>query len=950
MSKNLNFRNLKFTFSLYIDSPEEIFEITKAFNENCINSSNSTIIKCDEKFSKIYIFDKEKLTVKEAQKTCAAKFNLPSLSSVVTFSDCPEYKLVKNFLIFVTERNQDLWESNSNSNSNENGLMTEIIHKLGEKLAPKFLPPNSSQSTSIRSRRDTEIKTSEESEGEVNSSENVLNVTRRNKKHPRVDVWTGGYSSPSGMIPHHSHGHGHGHGHRHWNHFIPGRNRDCEGEEESISSSMEGEVGSSGSVSSELILTEHHMVNSSSPLNPWSDQKRRYTLCQLLIPKGFKYLWRRLHTTVAPSSATTISSPNTTTVAPSTNIKPKITTPTVTPPLVPVSTTVVVPPSTQPTSAPKVNETILSTPAPSTTKPTRGPRTQRTTAVAPKVTRPSGSKVTNSNQSKYDESYHIPDHCEKNACPAGTMGVLLRCRERGSVREYNLCANASFGAVEDSIDKDQHIVDTVKALVKDITTMRDPSGGDILSFIKCANKIKQRVFGGESFQPGGSNETVMTVSETLVTGFSGILDRGDAWEHIPIHTRTESASSVIETVHQISISVGCQTTGGDTEKGIISYRGEDYRERFDPSYHTAHDHTNYNHTNYDHFRNGPIKMAAIDGSNIQMETFNLENGTISSEFEFPKAKPSADGGKTADRTGSADKTESADRELAKKRRGSNVKFTNSVPVGKAKCGAYVASGIIYQKITGHLRDNLTMNDPSLSINSNLVAFSIRESSKESIKLPNQTRILITLAHLDLINYGDTTDCVFWDFNTASWNGRGCIKISTLSYRNQTVCECDHLTNFAALLDISNRESNDTIKNVLTIICSTISIICLSLTILLFLFVKSLRNRRSVITTNLSICLLSLNLLVLTGFDQTDKVALCRVVSGLAMYSLLSAFSWMLMEGYFLYHMVIIVFRSVGHIDTLWLYLFGYGPPLIILISYIAITGFSGLYEPDFSYL
>ena len=499
------------------------------------------------------------MTVKEAQKTCAAKFNLPSLSSVVTFSDCPEYKLVKNFLIFVAEKNQDLWESNSN----ENGLvpemvpklaekLAEIIPKLGEKSAPKFSPPDSGQSSSVRSRRDTEIRTNEEEKDEVNSSENVLNVTRRNKKHPRVDVWTGGYSPPSDMIPYH----GHGHGHRHWDHFIPGGNRDwnkdCEEEEggESMASSMEADLASSGSVSSELILTEHHMVNSSSAFNPWSDQKKRYTLCQLVIPQRFKHLWQRLHTTVVPSVTTTTSSPNTTTVVPSvttttsspntttavpsTTIKPNITTPMVTPPVVPVSTTVVVPPGMQPTSAPKVNETILSTPVPSTTRRTRRPRTQRTTAVVPKVTRPSGPKVTNSNQSKDEESYHIPDHCEKNGCPVGTMGVLLKCKEHGSFKEYNLCANSSFGTLEDLIDRDNHIINTGKMLVKNINNMKQPTGGDILSFIKCATKIQQRIFGREStpasFRPDESNETVISISKTLISGFSAILDKEDAWE------------------------------------------------------------------------------------------------------------------------------------------------------------------------------------------------------------------------------------------------------------------------------------------------------------------------------------------------------------------------------------------------------------------------------------
>lgn len=50
---------------------------------------------------------------------------------------------------------------------------------------------------------------------------------------------------------------------------------------------------------------------------------------------------------------------------------------------------------------------------------------------------------------------------------------------------------------------------------------------------------------------------------------------------------------------------------------------------------------------------------------------------------------------------------------------------------------------------------------------------------------------------------------------------------------------------------------------------------------------------------------------------------------LLLYSLLTSFAWMLMEGYQLYQMVILVFNNIGHLRMLYMYLIGYGVPLIM---------------------
>jgi hypothetical protein len=54
-------------------------------------------------------------------------------------------------------------------------------------------------------------------------------------------------------------------------------------------------------------------------------------------------------------------------------------------------------------------------------------------------------------------------------------------------------------------------------------------------------------------------------------------------------------------------------------------------------------------------------------------------------------------------------------------------------------------------------------------------------------------------------FGDEISCVYWNFLTNKWSSNGCKKITEDSNNDITICECNHLTDFAALLDISSRK-------------------------------------------------------------------------------------------------------------------------------------------------
>jgi hypothetical protein len=57
-------------------------------------------------------------------------------------------------------------------------------------------------------------------------------------------------------------------------------------------------------------------------------------------------------------------------------------------------------------------------------------------------------------------------------------------------------------------------------------------------------------------------------------------------------------------------------------------------------------------------------------------------------------------------------------------------------------------------------------------------------------------------------------CVFWDIEPMNWSRDGCNLISNESFEDYSICECDKLGNFAAILDISERYNNSWIDNLI----------------------------------------------------------------------------------------------------------------------------------------
>lgn len=178
-----------------------------------------------------------------------------------------------------------------------------------------------------------------------------------------------------------------------------------------------------------------------------------------------------------------------------------------------------------------------------------------------------------------------------------------------------------------------------------------------------------------------------------------------------------------------------------------------------------------------------------------------------------------------------------------------------------------------------------------------------------------------------------TACVFWNTKSNKWDTEGCrLESSNGTY---SLCVCDHLTNFAVLMDYQGLldDVDQRAFHYITIIGCTISIICLAICVVVFSFYsyhsKHSWGLRYIIHRNLCLTLLVANFVLLIGLDKTDYPKWCTVIAGMLHYFFLSAFSWMLLEAVHIYLLLVVVFASRrSHWEKY--YLFGYGAPLIIV--------------------
>ncbi|PKU42402.1 g-protein coupled receptor 56 [Limosa lapponica baueri] len=212
-------------------------------------------------------------------------------------------------------------------------------------------------------------------------------------------------------------------------------------------------------------------------------------------------------------------------------------------------------------------------------------------------------------------------------------------------------------------------------------------------------------------------------------------------------------------------------------------------------------------------------------------------------------------------------------------------------------------------------------------------------------------VVLTLFH-NLLPRNVTPLCVFWQEDTTgstgSWDSYGC---TTVTGSSQTDCRCNHLTYFAVLM-VSSPEITYIHRDYLSIITyigcliSALASICT----IFFLYFRS--KQRDQITSmhihmNLlgAIFLLDVSFLISEHLASSSSEAFCRAGGLFLHFSLLSCLTWMGIEGYNLYRLVIEVFNAYHDHFLLKLCLVGWGLPffcvtLIFLASWTNYGPFS----------
>ncbi|KAJ7389150.1 hypothetical protein OS493_033236 [Desmophyllum pertusum] len=202
-------------------------------------------------------------------------------------------------------------------------------------------------------------------------------------------------------------------------------------------------------------------------------------------------------------------------------------------------------------------------------------------------------------------------------------------------------------------------------------------------------------------------------------------------------------------------------------------------------------------------------------------------------------------------------------------------------------------------------------------------------------------VLILFSHDKAVKKGDTPHCVFWDFTlkselNGSWSSKGC----SLKQRvdKEITCSCNHLTNFAVLMQVGDNTVSPDHREaleVITYIGCGLSLAGELLTIIAYCALMNLKQDQVQIRFNLVVAIAIAQIVFLSGIDASETKGVCAFIAALIHYFYLAGFCWMLFEGVFLYLMVVKVFNAVVRMRLY--YAFAWGFPLVMVLLSIAIA-------------
>ncbi|XP_072026183.1 uncharacterized protein [Amphiura filiformis] len=260
--------------------------------------------------------------------------------------------------------------------------------------------------------------------------------------------------------------------------------------------------------------------------------------------------------------------------------------------------------------------------------------------------------------------------------------------------------------------------------------------------------------------------------------------------------------------------------------------------------------------------------------------------------------------------------------------------------------------VIYEEDTlFKSRTNKVFNDEQdevdRAVNTRIVSCTVGNQAITNLQEPVEIAFKILRNSSDALN----RSCVFWDFTAdgglGDWSSEGCYLSNTTGETGENVeCKCNHLTNFAVLMDIHGQstltKTQDLILEILSYIGCGLSIIGLAATIYSYAAQPKLRSKQpNKILLNLCTALLGLysTFIVMIAIDtkrNEAEVGLipCSILAGLIQFFTLASLFWMGVEGVNMYLLFVRVVNSYISKFMLKAALAAWGVPLVV----VAVTG------------
>ncbi|XP_022081009.1 adhesion G-protein coupled receptor G4-like [Acanthaster planci] len=210
-------------------------------------------------------------------------------------------------------------------------------------------------------------------------------------------------------------------------------------------------------------------------------------------------------------------------------------------------------------------------------------------------------------------------------------------------------------------------------------------------------------------------------------------------------------------------------------------------------------------------------------------------------------------------------------------------------------------------------------------------------------------VTILLTRIDNDSYVTNTSCVFWDTVEGDWSTEGCRIREHYPTDQHIACQCDHLTNFAALMDIYPEspltETQEFILKLLSLVGCGMSILGLAVTMVTYLSHMKLREKRPnriLLSLCFSLLCLYITFVVATALDSERGVAEldvlpCCILAAFLHYFTLTSLCWMGVEGCNLYLLFVKVVNVYVPKFMLKASLAAWGLPVLVVAITAGVT-------------